>query len=165
MAARLGLADLNPTGSPTPPGDAEVREVLGLLWRANHELEMLSKRMIRTLGVTGPQRMVLRIVMANAGISAGAIAEAGRIHPSTLTGILERLVRRGFLARTRDRDDARRAVLSITASGRTAANARSGTVEAAMVRALDELSPADREVVRRWLAGFSSALESERERL
>lgn len=149
--------------APDPAADADVREVLGLLWRANHALEMLSKRMIRTIGVTGPQRMVLRIVAANTGISAGAIAEAGRIHPSTLTGILERLVARGFLSRARDRDDARRAQLAVTPRGQQAADARTGTVEAAMIRSLAALSPDDRAAVRRWLEAFASALEAERE--
>lgn len=149
----------DPAGEEPP---AEAGEVLSLLWRANHELELLSKRMIRTLGVTGPQRMVLRIVGRRPGISATGICDTARIHPSTLTGILERLARGGFLARSRDTEDGRRARLQLTPKGSAVADTSEGTVESAMVTSLAALTPEERRAVQRWLSAFADALGAER---
>ena len=87
-----------------------------------HGLEKISKRMIGAIGVTGPQRLVLRVVGLFPGLSAGDLATILHIHPSTLTGVLQRLVAQGLLQRVDDPRDRRRAILRLTASG-TRANA------------------------------------------
>lgn len=132
--------------------------MLGLLWRANHEIETLSKRMIRALGVTGPQRMVLRIIAGKPGISAGGISDTARIDASTLTGMLERLARGSFLVRSRDHEDGRRARFLVTPAGQRVADARKGTVESALVASLSALSAEERAAVRRWLTAFGDSL-------
>lgn len=147
---------------PYPDASPEVTAMLGRLWRANHELELLSKRMIKTLGVTGPQRMVLRIVSRKPGISATGICDAARIHASTLTGILERLVRGEFLERARDDEDGRRARFQLAAAGRRIVEQRRGTVESAMTTSLGQLSAEERAGVQRWLDAFADSLERER---
>jgi DNA-binding MarR family transcriptional regulator len=63
-----------------------------LLWAVVHELEITSKRMTGEIGVTGPQRLVLRVVGLFPGLSAGELATILHLHPSTLTGVLQRLV-------------------------------------------------------------------------
>lgn len=151
---------------PLEPGtSAGVGEALGRLWAASHELELLSKRMLARLGVTGPQRLVLRLVGMHPAISAGGIAAGARLHASTLTGMLERLQRRGFITRDRDIGDARRAQFRLTPEGERVAAVTVGTVEAAMTASLAGLSPADGAVVRRWLEDFALALAEERRRL
>lgn len=147
--------------SPTPL-DLEVSDLLTQLWRAIHRLETLSKRMIKTLGVTGPQRLVLKIVARAPGITAGAVSDAAQVHPSTLTGILERLVRGGFLVRARDADDGRRARFEVTAEGRRLAETRTGTVEGAVLASLDGFSAEERAAIRRWLVAFGDALVAQR---
>ncbi len=153
-----------PGGDPTtaPELDAAVGVMLALLWRSNHGLALLSKRMLRSHGVTGQQRMILRIIARGAGVSPGRISETASLHPSTLTGILERLVRGGFAVRSRDAGDGRRSRFDLTPRGRAVAEARQGTVESAMVRSLAPLSPEERAVVRRWLEAFGDALGHER---
>ena len=60
------------------------------------------------LGITGPQRLVLRVVGRFPGLSAGELAHIVRLHPSTITGILQRLVARKLIERERDPSDNRR---------------------------------------------------------
>ncbi|HEY2747801.1 MAG TPA: MarR family transcriptional regulator [Polyangia bacterium] len=89
-----------------------------------------------TLGVTGPQRLAVRIIGRFPGISAGRLAKVLQIHPSTLTGVLARLQARRLLTRWPDPNDARRALFGLTASGRALNEMRSGTVESALMRAI-----------------------------
>ena len=69
------------------------------LWVAVHALQKTSKRMNVRLGVTGPQRLVLRVVGLAPGISAGGLAKVLHLHPSTLTGVLKRLETQGLVSR------------------------------------------------------------------
>jgi len=107
-----------------------------LIWALDHGLQSLSKRMQASIGLTGPQRVALRVLGRRPGISAGALSDILRLHPSTLTGILHRLERRGLVRRTRDPEDRRRARLALTARGRQLNVSTPGTVEAVVKRVL-----------------------------
>lgn len=106
------------------------------MWEVVHALDVTSKRMERTIGVTGPQRLVLRIVGQSPGKVAREIAATLGIHPSTLTGILARLEERGALVREVDAKDRRRVRFRLTALGHKIDGLRKGTVEAAVKRAM-----------------------------
>src|ERR1051325_8276846 len=94
-----------------------VLQFMQLFWAIAHGLETTSKRMNVAIGVTGPQRLVLRVVGLFPGISAKELATILHIHPSTLTGILKRLVAQRLLLRVEAKRDRRRAVLRLSAEG------------------------------------------------
>jgi DNA-binding MarR family transcriptional regulator len=133
------------------------------LWAVGHGLQATSKRMNATLGVTGPQRLVVRILGRVPGASAGHLASLLRIHPSTLTGVLRRLEARGILERRRDPNDARRAHLSLTARGRALDVPSRGTVEAAVQRVLSAASPRQIKAASELLAALAAALDRRRD--
>jgi DNA-binding MarR family transcriptional regulator len=118
-----------------PPLGA-VLDFMRMLWAVDHALQSASKRMESTFGVTGPQRLVVRIVGRFPGIAAGRVAAILHVHPSTLTGILKRLETRGILQRRPDPRDARRALFMLTGKGRKLDIVRTGTVEQAVRRVL-----------------------------
>lgn len=106
------------------------------LWELSHALQVASKRMAKTLGVTGPQRLVIRILGQSPRITARDLAITLGIHPSTLTGVLARLEKGGFIARKVDHEDRRRARFELTALGLRIDREKRGTIEAAVRRAL-----------------------------
>jgi DNA-binding MarR family transcriptional regulator len=114
----------------------DVLEFLQLLWAIDHELQRASKRMFHALGVTGPQRLAIRVISQTPDASAQQIARALHLHKSTVTVILERLENDGLIARTTDPADGRRIRLRLTARGRRVSAATGSTVEAAVHRAL-----------------------------
>jgi MarR family transcriptional regulator, organic hydroperoxide resistance regulator len=113
-----------------------VLDFMRLLWAVDHALQSASKRMESNFGMTGPQRLVVRIVGRFPGIAAGRVAEILHVHPSTLTGILKRLESRGLLQRRTDPRDARRALFILTPKGRKLDTIRTGIVELAVRRVL-----------------------------
>lgn len=142
---------------PVPPlGDA--LDFLRILWGLDHSLQSASKRMETTLGVTGPQRMVVRIVGRFPGMSAGRLAGILHIHPSSVTGILKRLDRKGLITRRPDPRDGRRAFLGLTEKGRKIDVRSEGTVEAAIVTALASLDRKTVQSVREALVRISTVL-------
>src|SRR5262245_48273457 len=129
----------------------DVLQFMQLLWAVVHGVESRSKRMTSELGVTGPQRLVLRVVGLFPGLSAGDLAAILHVHPSTLTGVLRRLVEQRLLARSDDPRDRRRAILRLTVRGRRINSTVAGTVEAAMAQALAGVNERDRRATRRVL--------------
>src|SRR5437763_8985496 len=59
-----------------------VMDFMRLLWSIEHGLQRMSKRMENALGITGPQRLVLRVVGRFPDISARELAYLVRLHPS-----------------------------------------------------------------------------------
>jgi DNA-binding MarR family transcriptional regulator len=114
--------------------------------------------MEQQIGVTGPQRLVLRVVGLFPGISAGALAHLLHVHPSTLTGVLHRLGKQGLLARERSDPDRRRAVLRLTPAGSRVNARRRGTVEAAVRKALRTLSAGERATTQHALTSLAEAM-------
>ena len=137
-----------------------VLEFMRALWALDHALQSASKRMETRLGVTAPQRLVVRIVGRFPGISAGEVAEILHVHPSTLTGVLKRLEARGIVTRRADPRDARRALLALTARGRELDRLRSGTVEAVVRRVLQRLPSGSVRSARALAEALTAALDS-----
>lgn len=156
------MADPTPAQTSAAPARAELPDVLQfmqLLWAVVHGLERTSKRMSGAIGVTGPQRLVLRVVGLRPGMSAGDLATVLHVHPSTLTGVLQRLVDHRLLIRRHDPLDRRRAILRLTARGHRVNALDQGTVESAVADALAAVGPRDRAATRRVLARLASQLQ------
>lgn len=137
----------------------DVLQFMRLLWAVVHGLERASKRMTGELGVTGPQRLAVRVIGLFPGLSAGDLALILHVHPSTLTGVLQRLTAQGLLARIEDRSDRRRAVLRLTPRGERVNAVRHGTVEAAIGQALQGITSHERAATHRVLSRLAEHLE------
>jgi DNA-binding MarR family transcriptional regulator len=93
------------------------------------------------------------------GISAKEVAHIVRLHPSTITGILQRLIKKGLLLRAADPVDTRRVRLRIQPTARRFTRRSKGTVESAVEHVLERM-PADRiDAARTVLAAIAEALE------
>jgi DNA-binding MarR family transcriptional regulator len=123
-----------PSSKLQPAG--ETLQFMQRVWELVHALDVRSKRMAQTIGVTGPQRLVIRVVGQKPAQTASEIAQMLGKHPSTLTGVLARLEARGLLEREIDQEDRRRARFRLTVAGKAIDRERKGTVEAATRRAL-----------------------------
>lgn len=113
------------------------------------------------LGVTGPQRLVLRIVGHYGRIAAGQLAEVLHIHPSSLTGMLKRLEDAELLRRETDPFDRRRALLALTHRGQRLNDQRRGTIEAVVAQALSNMPKERVSSAKTVLKAIAAALEAE----
>jgi DNA-binding MarR family transcriptional regulator len=124
-----------------------------------HALERASKRMEDALGISGPQRFALRMIGARPGITAGELAAMLHLHPSTVTGIVQRLEARKLIKRSANQADARVAHLTLTAAG-TRANrpGGAGTIERAARSVLAQCPARQRKATAAVLAQFTEEL-------
>jgi DNA-binding MarR family transcriptional regulator len=135
-------------------------DFMRLIWALDHALQQTSKRMSASLGITGPQRLVLRIVGRFPGILPGQLAEILHLHPSTVSGILERLARGGLIARDPDRRDRRRSRLGLTPKGRALDVSAPGTAEAAVSELLRRMPASKVRDASELLMRLTEALEA-----
>jgi DNA-binding MarR family transcriptional regulator len=132
-------------------------QFLQVVWRMEHALERASKRMEDAIGVSGPQRFALRLIGRCPGIGAGELASAMHLHPSTITGMVQRLERRGLVARIAHASDGRRSHLHVTSAGARVIQA-AGTVEQAARTVLARCPAAKRRAAADVLDRFTREL-------
>ena len=140
------------------PALGDVLEFMRVIWELDHALQRTSKSMHARLGVTGPQRLVIRIVGRFPGIPAGQLAALLHVHPSTLTGILKRLEHGGLVRRHSDPHDARRSLLGLTNKGRAFDTDSAGTIESCIADALEHTPGHKIEAARELLGGIAQRL-------
>ncbi len=76
------------------------------LQRLNKLFSMIAIKEFEQVGITSPQIMVLRCILYEPK-TIGQISNAVHLSYSTVSGIIDRLEREGFVQRTRDLDDRR----------------------------------------------------------
>jgi DNA-binding MarR family transcriptional regulator len=141
------------------PPLGEAVDFLRLIWAVDHALQRRSRSMAATFGITGPQRLVIRIIGRFPSILASQLAEILHLHPSSLTAVLKRLERRGLIRRRPDQRDRRRWLLGLTRKGLALNGDTSGTVEAAVLQTIGALSKRDLEGARVTLGTLARTLE------
>jgi DNA-binding MarR family transcriptional regulator len=112
------------------------------------------------LGLTMTQLRVLFLLWTEDGASAGALAERLSVTPSTLTRIVDRLVRQGLVRREPDEDDRRLVRHSLTESGLTTIQELERRGRARMDEVFDGLSASQLERLVPALEDLSEALEA-----
>lgn len=96
----------------------EAAEVVNHLRRLFRAIQEHSKAILRKTGLSGPQLWALAILKDEPELSLGELAERLFAHPSTVSGIVDRLERRGAIRRAVDPLDGRGIRLSLTPVGR-----------------------------------------------
>ena len=133
-------------------------DFLQVLWRTSHALERRSRRMEKAIGLTGPQRVVLRFLGRFPGVTAGQLARTLHVDPGTLSASVRRLEARGLVERRRDPVDTRRVTLGLTRRGRALDVPHSDTVEAVADALLAATPPRDIAATTRVLDRFAELL-------
>ena len=84
------------------------------LRRIMRAVDMHSRALVRSHGLTAPQAVVLKEILTAGELPMGAVAQRVSLSHATTTDIVNRLERRGLVARTRSSDDRRRVMLAAT---------------------------------------------------
>lgn len=81
-------------------------------------MDLRSRQLERTVGLTVPQLVVLKEVAESDGAPIGRLAKLVSLSQATVTTIVDRLEQRGVIERRRGHEDRRKVLLHITQSGR-----------------------------------------------
>ena len=126
------------------------REVRTSLRDASVQLSLLNHQVRGQLELKGTDLECLDLITRDGPLSPSALARRAGLHPATMTGILDRLERGGWIARERDPVD-RRAVLIRAERARGAEVLR---LYAGMNSSMDQIIGESDEARLELLAGF-----------
>jgi DNA-binding MarR family transcriptional regulator len=132
------------------------------LWALEQGLNSRSKAMLSNHGVTGPQRLVVRIVSRLGPISPAQLARMLHIHRSSVTRLVRKLEARRIIRRTPDPRFPRRFLLELGARGGRVERLRAQTVESAVEAALRSATAQDVAATRGIIALVARRLMAKR---
>lgn len=146
----------------TPPGaDDAATRTMDALRRLVRALGSSARGSARSGAPSGAQLFLLRRIAAEPGLSVGALASRTFASQSTVSEVVARLVAAGLVARRTSADDARQAMLSLTARGRRAVDDSEPTAQERLAQGLASLSATERETLaaslETWLAAADLA--------
>jgi len=137
-----------------------INEIRDLLRGVNAQLAQLNHQVGTRLEIKDVDLECLDLLARNGPLSPSALARRAGLHPATMTGVLDRLERGGWVTRERDPGD-RRAVLVVPRKDRGAEIFR---LYAGMNGALDEICAGYDEAELGVLADFLRRVASAGER-
>ena len=94
-----------------------TNSVLIAMRKIIQSIALNSKSLVKRVGLTGPQLTILQEVASTGEVSVGEVARAISLSQGTVTGILERLEKRGLVTRRRSDYDRRRKMVQVTPAG------------------------------------------------
>ncbi|MCK4661187.1 MAG: winged helix-turn-helix transcriptional regulator [Phycisphaerae bacterium] len=93
-------------------------QIVAAIRRIMRAIDLHSRRLAEEHGLTGPQLATLQAAAYLGEASTGALARAVHLSGPTVTGILDRMAKRGLVERTRNGQDRRSVTVTLTRSGR-----------------------------------------------
>lgn len=126
-------------------------EVVNNLRRLFKAIQEYSKAILRQTGLSAPQVWVLNVLDGAPGLSLNELSERLFAHPSTVSGIIDRLEERGVVRRERDPDDGRGVRLSLTPRGQRMVTGSPPPVQVGLRSALERMPAAQLRQLRRSL--------------
>lgn len=141
------------------PALGEVLELMRLIWKINRGLELSSRRIVATLGISGPQRLALRIIGRFPRITAGELSDILHLDRSTTSTLVAGLCKKQLVSRKKDPGDKRRMPLTLTEQGRALDVPSPGTVEAVVTQIVATLDPKTRRDGALFLQLLGDALQ------
>jgi DNA-binding MarR family transcriptional regulator len=91
--------------------------VIAALRRIIRAVDLHSRNLVERFSITGPQLIALQELARLGQVPIGVLARNVRVSHPTMTGILDRLEKRGLVRRARDTEDRRRTKVTPTAEG------------------------------------------------
>jgi DNA-binding MarR family transcriptional regulator len=112
----------------------------------------------RTTGVSGSLLWALSEIAGSEGLSVNALADCMALHQTTASNIVNALVERGLIRRSRHDGDQRVVYLQVSAQGTRVLRRAPGPHAGLLVDALRQLEDTQLELLRRSLLGLTTAM-------
>jgi DNA-binding MarR family transcriptional regulator len=140
-------------------GQRDGASALDSMRRIVRALGISARTAEHSIGVTGAQLLVLRMLDAHPAQSLNELAALTFTHQSTVSVVVERLVGRGFVNRSRSASDGRRVVLALTAAGRRALRHAPPPAQMRLIAAINALPPVRRRALAKVLESIVDSMD------
>jgi DNA-binding MarR family transcriptional regulator len=123
-------------------------DILRSLRRITRAIDLHSRQLMATFGLTGPQLVCLRAIGREPKLTPSELARSVSLSQATVTGIVDRLVARQLVTRTPTPKDRRSVYVSLTQAGLDLVAYAPSPLQERFSLRLASLSDSDRESLR-----------------
>ena len=106
-----------------------------------------SQKMSKEFGLTAPQSLVLRLLIKKGSLSSADLSRQMYVTPSNITGIIDRLEKKGLVERIRKHGDRRVALITPTESGQELGKSIPDPIEKKIINHLADLEPEQLQIL------------------
>jgi len=119
--------------------DVAISEIMQSLRRIFKSIQDYSQEVSNKFGITGPQLRVLKIISGNENLSLGELSKRIYLHPSSITGLVDRLEKKGYVLRDRGQEDRRVIKVQLTSEGKKLVGKAPNPIQGKMIYGLRKL--------------------------
>ncbi|MGB2741530.1 MAG: MarR family transcriptional regulator [Cognaticolwellia sp.] len=94
------------------------QELLIALRKVIRAIDLHSKHLSKTSGLTSPQLLIMLEIDKASGVNSSQVAKKVNLSPATVTNIIDRLENKNLVSRVRDTQDKRKVGLYLTDDGK-----------------------------------------------
>jgi len=120
--------------------DTAISEIMQSLRRIFKAIQDYSSEVSDKFGITGPQLWALNTISENEGLPLGELSKKMYLRPSTITGLVDRLEKKGYVVRNRDQRDRRVVNILLTSKGKRLAKKGPNPIQGKMIYGLRSLN-------------------------
>ncbi|MCA8914917.1 MAG: MarR family transcriptional regulator [Planctomycetes bacterium] len=146
-------------GPEVPAGEKELT-ILQSLRRIIRAVDIHSRKLVTQYGITGPQLVCLVTLCDEGAMTSAELSRRVFVSASTITGIIDRLERAGYVVRQRDEIDRRRVLLQPTDTGFKLAYRAPSPIQEQLVERLHELPELERSAIAMSLQRIVDLMEA-----
>ena len=130
-----------------PNNEDVIKDIVESIRRLVRAEYLDSQKMSKQYGLTGPQSLVLRLLIKKGAQSSADLSRQMYVTPSNITGIIDRLEKKGFVERIRKQGDRRVALITLTDSGQELGKTIPDPIEKKFVNQLADLEPEHMQIL------------------
>ncbi len=144
------------------PEDINYEEkILLAVRKIMRAIDMHSSHLARQYGLTSPQLICLKKLADDGNITPGALAKSVHLSHATVTGIINRLEKKGLVERKRSTEDGRSFQIEITDSGLSMVKSSPSMLQEHFIAELSKLKDWEKSMVLSSLQRVTSMLSVE----
>ncbi len=118
-----------------------IKEIVGAIRKFVRAVSLDAFKMSKEYGLTGPQSTLLRTLVKEGPLSSASLSRRLYVTPSNITGIIDRLEKKGLVERIRKDRDRRIVLINLTESGAELSNSLPDPIEKKLIYELADLKP------------------------
>ena len=136
-------------------------QIVAAIRRIMRAVDLHSRRLAEEHGLTGPQLATLQATASLGESSTGALARAVHLSGPTVTGILDRLTKRGLVDRNRNGQDRRSVTVRLTSDGEDVLAAAPSLLQDRFRQELTSLEEWERTTILATLQRIAAMMDAE----
>lgn len=144
-----------------PANEDVIKDIVKSIRRLVRAEYLDSQKMSKQFGLTGPQSLVLRLLINKGALSSADLSRQMYVTPSNITGIIDRLEKKGLVERIRKQEDRRVALITLTQSGQKLAKTIPDPIEKKFANQLADLQPEHLQILAMTMNQILNLTEAE----